>query len=315
MTTVQQPTVSIGLPVFNGANYLEQTLKSILAQTFEDFELIICDNASDDETETICRAYAARDSRIRYHRQPRNMGAQINYDMSFEMARGRYFKWASHDDLLAPEFLAECLAVLESDQGCVLVHPATVIIDQYGRETQCYIDLIAMDSDDPVRRLARWLDPAEGYCNPVFGLMRPEVMAKTGLHGDFASSDRAFLAEMTLHGRCRVIWKGLFYRRIHPLNSVVAHPDPRDLVAWFKGKRPKIAFVKNRLFWGLVQALFRAPLRNGDRLRGFLVILKWAWDVRRPLVKEWLVPFYINGKETALTRSIRRMVRGKASQS
>jgi glycosyltransferase involved in cell wall biosynthesis len=301
------PIVSIGLPVFNGANYLCETLDSILAQTFEDFELIVCDNASEDETEAICRSYAARDARIRYHRQPKNLGAQVNYDMSFELARGRYFKWASHDDLLGPEFLAECVAVLESDPGCVLVHPATTIIDQYGASTQCYIDLIDSDSEDPIKRLARWLDPPEGYCNPVFGLMRPDVMAKTGLHGDFASSDRAFLAEMTLHGRCRMIRKGLFFRRIHPLNSVVAHPDPRDLVAWFKGNRPKLTFIQNRLLWGFVQVLFRAPLNGTERLRGVGIVLKWAVAMRKSIVKEWLLPFYMNGQATVLTRSIQNL--------
>ena len=96
------PRVSIGLPVYNGDNYLAETLDSILAQTFTDFELIISDNGSTDRTEAICRRYAAQDHRVRYVRNPSNLGAARNYKRAFELARGEYFKWNGHDDPLAP---------------------------------------------------------------------------------------------------------------------------------------------------------------------------------------------------------------------
>ena len=99
------PRVSIGLPVYNGELFLENALDSILSQTYSDFELIISDNASDDKTEEICRSYAARDKRVRYSRNAHNLGAAPNYNRVYHLARGRYFKWASHDDVLAPEFL------------------------------------------------------------------------------------------------------------------------------------------------------------------------------------------------------------------
>src|SRR5690606_6873079 len=86
------------MPVYNGANYLRCALDSILAQTFQDWELIICDNASTDETQTICEEYAARDPRIKYHRSSRNIGPSANYNRTFELSRGEYFKWAAHDD-------------------------------------------------------------------------------------------------------------------------------------------------------------------------------------------------------------------------
>ena len=73
-----QPTVSLGLPVYNGENYLAATLDALLAQTYRDFELIICDNASTDGTEAIGRRYAAADRRVRYHRNAENIGASAN---------------------------------------------------------------------------------------------------------------------------------------------------------------------------------------------------------------------------------------------
>ena len=103
------PKVSIGIAVFNGENFLESALRSILAQTFEDFELIISDNASTDRTADICEQYASQDGRVLYLRQPANLGAQPNYNLLVGQARGRYFKWAAHDDMLAPTFLERCV--------------------------------------------------------------------------------------------------------------------------------------------------------------------------------------------------------------
>ena len=96
------PRVSVGIPVFNGERFLAETIESILAQTFKDFEIVISDNASTDRTEEICRSYAARDPRIRYNRNDTNRGAAWNHNRVFELARGEYFKWQSHDDFCAP---------------------------------------------------------------------------------------------------------------------------------------------------------------------------------------------------------------------
>ena len=127
------PRVSVGLPVYNGERYLRLAIDSILAQTFEDFELIISDNASTDHTEEICREYAARDPRVIYIRQPRNRGGAWNFNHVVELARGEYLKWAAHDDVLAPTFLKECVAALDRLPGTVLASPRTVKIDESGK--------------------------------------------------------------------------------------------------------------------------------------------------------------------------------------
>src|SRR4051812_43091384 len=102
---MEKPTLSIGIPVYNGARYLRMTLDSLLAQTYRDFEIIISDNASTDDTELICRAYAARDPRVRYHRAPVNLGAPANYRRAFDLSTGDYFKWQNADDIIAPTFV------------------------------------------------------------------------------------------------------------------------------------------------------------------------------------------------------------------
>jgi glycosyltransferase involved in cell wall biosynthesis len=127
------PRVSIGLPVYNGERHLPAALDSLLAQTYRDFELIISDNALTDRTEEICRGYAARDSRIRYHRSPVNRGMIWNHDRVFHLARGEYFKWVGHDDLYDPDMLRHCVEALDRDPGAVLAMVGKVDIDAEGR--------------------------------------------------------------------------------------------------------------------------------------------------------------------------------------
>ena len=100
------PRLTIGLPVYNGEKYLGESLEALLGQSYEDFELIIADNASTDGTGDICRRYEKQDSRIRCVRQPRNIGCAPNHNFVVWQARGELFKWASHDDLYARNMLA-----------------------------------------------------------------------------------------------------------------------------------------------------------------------------------------------------------------
>src|SRR5438309_7346789 len=121
-------TVTIGLPVFNGEAFLGQAIDSILAQTYTDFELIISDNCSTDGTAVICQSYLRAHPQVRYVRQPVNVGAAENFNRLVALSSGKYFKWAAHDDVLAPRFLEECVRTLEEDAGVVLAWARTQII-------------------------------------------------------------------------------------------------------------------------------------------------------------------------------------------
>ena len=110
-----KPEVSIGMPVFNGAKTIEKAINSILAQTFEDFELLISDNASDDETENICKRFANQDSRIRYVRQKMNVGVYGNFNYVMSQAKKKYFMLAAADDWRSPNFLELNVSALESN--------------------------------------------------------------------------------------------------------------------------------------------------------------------------------------------------------
>ena len=145
------PLVSIGMPVFNGAESIAASIDSLLAQTVGDFELVICDTASTDATADVCARYAARDARIRYHRNPRNLGVNPNYNLTLSYASAPFFKWASANDLCAPTFLERCLAPLEADPAVVLAYPRTTLIDGAGAAIEPYddgLDLREVHLDD-----------------------------------------------------------------------------------------------------------------------------------------------------------------------
>jgi glycosyltransferase involved in cell wall biosynthesis len=117
------PKVSIGLPVYNGENFIREAIDSILGQIFCDFELIISDNASSDGTEEICRSYAGRDQRVRYYRNEENIGSSGNYTRVFLLAKGKYFKWTAHDDICKPDFIEKCIEVLDKDDSLETTSP------------------------------------------------------------------------------------------------------------------------------------------------------------------------------------------------
>jgi len=126
------PTVSVCIPTYRGAAHIAETIESALAQTFADFELVIVDDASPDETGQIVARY--RDPRLRYVRE-QNAGVEENWNRCLRLARGRYFKLLPHDDLIAPDCLARQVAVLEADpeERLALVFCARRIIDGRSR--------------------------------------------------------------------------------------------------------------------------------------------------------------------------------------
>ncbi|MEC7763666.1 MAG: glycosyltransferase family 2 protein [Pseudomonadota bacterium] len=310
------PRVSIGLPVFNGEKYITETLDSILAQTFRDFELIICDNASTDRTEAICRSYAQTDPRVRYHRQPTNLGACANYDMAFRMSRAPYFKWHAHDDLLAPKYLERMVGVLDGDPTCILAHSQTVRINGFGTQTLCFLDQIDFDSDEPARRLAHWVLPLARNNAPIFGLIRRDAMERTPLHGDFIASDRVFLAAITLLGRSRIVPEPLFFNRDHPQTSTRGQTTQKDRLSWNRGRPSRWPILRDwRILKGFLDALGRVSLTRRERLAAYWVLLNWCWLYRSDLALELMLPLFWNGRPTRLGRLVidgkwnRRIVR------
>lgn len=119
MLPVGTPRVSVGVPVYNGADVIRQALDSLLGQSFKDFEILISDNCSSDETAAICNEYAAIDPRIHYVRQRENLGAAGNFRYVLENSRGEYFFWNAADDIRSPDFIEVNVNFLDMSPGHV----------------------------------------------------------------------------------------------------------------------------------------------------------------------------------------------------
>jgi len=223
------PRVSVGLPVYNGENFVAEAIQSILNQDFEDFELIITDNASTDETEEICHRFAVRDHRIRYVRNDHNLGAATNYNRAFDLSLGEFFKWSAHDDFLSQNFLREAVRVLEQDPEAVIAYGKLEYVDENSeliprvgdRDPNVSVrERIFPDMTDmAASKRFRMLVDAGGSDNAMFGIMRRSALAKTSLHRKYYMSDRALLVEMAMLGKFVRVPGIVLYNRDHPGRS------------------------------------------------------------------------------------------------
>jgi glycosyltransferase involved in cell wall biosynthesis len=210
--------VTIGLPVYNGENFIEDTINSILNQQFQDFELIISDNASTDRTESICREFARGDNRIQYYRNDKNIGAAPNFNNIVPKARGEYFKWMAHDDVIMPEFLNRCVEVLDNDTNAVLACPSVQFINANGDLLEKYASPFRTADPDPV---VRFRETLYGHrCFEVFGLIRLNELKKTNLIGCYNHGDGVLLSHLALLGKFAEITDGLFLSRRHEKQSM-----------------------------------------------------------------------------------------------
>jgi glycosyltransferase involved in cell wall biosynthesis len=230
------PRVSIGLPVFNGENYLAEAIQSVLEQSLSDLELIISDNASNDRTEEICRDYASTDSRIRYFRNSSNLGAAPNYNIAWDHGQGEYFKWLAHDDRLLPHFVENTVRVLDDNPDAVLCNTVTEYIGADGEHLGYYRSPLSETSDpDPSRRLAAMILKSH-VCIDFFGMVRRKSMEGSLLHQAFSGADKAFLAQMALRGRMLQIEPVQVQMREHPRRYTRVTKSARMKLAWHDSK-------------------------------------------------------------------------------
>lgn len=273
--TTGTPRLSVGLPVYNGEAFLERAIDTLLGQTYRDFELVICDNASTDRTGEICRRYATLDTRIRYHCNDHNLGAMGNFRRVFELSRGELFKWAAHDDEHEPEFLASCVAALDADPTVVLAYTRFLAID----ENEQTLAVRSTGLDTTSRRVARRFQELvrrDYPCVACYGVVRSDVLRRTTLLASFADSDRVLLAELGLEGRMVELSEPLFKRREHRNRSVWQYTSRQTRNAWFdpsKAGRPAFPYTKQ--FKAYLDAIRHAPVSAVDRVHCMGVMARW----------------------------------------
>jgi len=289
MAHAHPPAVSIGLPVYNGENYLGFALDSLLGQTFGDLEIVVSDNASTDGTEDIVRRYQRDDDRIRYYRNDQNLGANPNYNRTFALARGEFFRWHAHDDVCDAKYLERCVETLREDAGVALVHSETVYIDRNGDplvrlrdgflDPDGYVERLIQDEgavpmlnspyphvrlDAVANRLSVFFD--------VFGLARTADVRRTMLMRNFYGTDKVFLAEMALKGRLVRIDEPLFLRRCHASASTRA-AGFKSLAGWSDSTRG-FSYFPALIIGGYLDAIRASELAPSEKRRCRQVLLK-----------------------------------------
>jgi glycosyltransferase involved in cell wall biosynthesis len=279
------PRLSIGLPVYNGENYVAEAIEALLGQTYEDFELVISDNASTDGTAGICRRYEKQDSRIRYMRQRRNIGMQPNHNLVITQARGELFKMASHDDLYARDLLKRCVDALDEDPQVVIAHCWEAMIDTGGNVTKLLQYSVAVDSPRAPERFRSML--FDGWDDYTYGVMRINVLRQTRLHGSHHFADRTINTELGLYGPFYIVPDWLYFRRDHPertapytVRTRCAYLDPRRA----HRLRHPVARLYAEYIWGYVRALRNAPLSPADRRQCYRYLGGWLASRMLPVV-------------------------------
>jgi glycosyltransferase involved in cell wall biosynthesis len=272
------PRLSIGLPVYNGEKYLAESLTALVGQSYRDFELIISDNASTDGTADICHGFAKQDRRIRYIRQPVNIGLARNHNFVFEQAGGHLFKWASYDDLYAPDLLQRCVDALDEYPHVVLAHSWAALVDDAGAVTKLLAYPLVTDSLRAPARFSSLLFANGG--DDVYGVVRTNVVRRTALHGSYHHADRVITTEFALHGPFFQVPDWLYFRRDHVDRGERACPTVRSRCANMDPRRAhRLVHPAVRLYGeyvlGYIAAIRRAPLSPADRQECYRYLGRW----------------------------------------
>ena len=330
------PRLSVGLPVYNGEKYLGQSIESLLGQSYENFELIIADNASTDSTADICRRYEKQDPRVRYTRQPRNIGLSPNHNFVVQQSRGEYFKWAAADDLYGRDLLKSCVAALDDYSDVVLAHSWEAAIDDTGNVMQAMDYPLATDSPRAPERFKAILFGSSGLfessdpavpglvrvdnrgilraCD-MYGVTRTSVMRKVTPLGSYHHSDRIIICALALRGRFHITPDWLYFRRdtsdrtYNKSSKLRDRCEVNDPIRKNKLLHPTPRLVAE-YFWAYVDAIQRAPLSAADRRECYRNLTEWTLDrATSKIVRRQMVP--VEAPDHSHTVSVRAVVAGQ----
>ena len=301
----QTPRVTIGIPVYNGENYLEKAIESALAQTYGDFEIVISDNASTDRTADICRSFAERDSRVRYFRNDQNLGASPNYRRTFDEARGEFFCWMPHDDAMLPNFLKRCVEVLDAEPDVVLAYPYYQIRQASDDPTPLLAgrdaDLRLPSAHERIRAYFR--EQLIGPNWPIFGLYRRSLLGETQLLRPLIGADDYVTLEVVVRGKVAQIPEELYVLRTHPDAWHEARQRDRKGLArifgtetkwaaeWFDpaNQRLKVVFPHWRRLREYFLIFWRSPASVRSKILMAAVLPRYAAHRWKRLTKEAVV--------------------------
>ncbi|WP_420457144.1 glycosyltransferase family 2 protein [Rubrivirga sp.] len=296
--TADPPRIALAVPIYNGARYLADALAALQAQTERRWVAVVTDNASTDATAEIVRRAAMADSRIRYHRNATNLGANGNFNRSMALAvttGAPAVKWVAHDDRPRPDYLARCLNALDAHPDAVGAHSAISLIDDDGApfphdpEAGGFLDGTgvwrwtpdtqrAFADPDPGHRLSRFLHDKAGQWL-IYGVWRADAVARTRPFAMPGVED-ALCAELLLRGPVAFVDEVLFEQRHHAGSA--RHLSRRDYIEYETGVRPNgWALPSAGRAVEFAHAIRRAPLDTAGRRAAWGALARFALGTDR----------------------------------
>jgi glycosyltransferase involved in cell wall biosynthesis len=281
----------MGLPVYNGAKHLRQALDALLAQDYPNFELVISDNASTDETAAICQEYSGRTDRVRYSRSPVNRGSVWNFNRVFELSRGEFFMWAAHDDLWAPSCIRRCVEALQAHPDAALCHSGTQPIKGAGEPAgEPYLgDAYRNEERTLPARWRRSITSQRLYVC-IYGLMRRAMAEKTRLLQVCNGEDFVFVCELTLQGTIIHVCESLSSKRVP--DSMADYLTHDEMLVYLGGPRKKAWLVYSKAYRQLLAGLKHAKLEPQVHRRlvwevgkGYFTARIWLMDARASVAR------------------------------
>jgi len=263
------PRVSIGIPIYHGEIYLEETLTCLLGQTFRDYEIIIADNDPGGEVQRTAEEYARKYAFIHYIIHPKNLGALQNWNSIIPFAKGEYFLYAGAHDLLSENAIEKMVDALDRFPLAVLAYAPTQFIASDGIPLDKHMGLLDTTGASLVQRFiqAMW-----GNQEPLYGLMRTEAIRRTRMQKMIVGSGAVWLAEMAIFGEFRVCNDILRYRRSNREVQSREEQLRRYHLTLFPKKRIRVLpHWRIPFHYGL--ACFRGKMSPITRLRLFFTVL------------------------------------------
>jgi glycosyltransferase involved in cell wall biosynthesis len=250
------PRISVGLPVFNGERYIASAVASVLDQSATDFELIVSDNCSTDRSSEICADLARQDPRIRYVRNEQNLGVAGNVEKIFAAARGEYFMFLGHDDLLGESYLEALCATLDARPDAVLAFGTVRSIDAAGNHRRDYPEIFKLAGRSSLGdRLNAflWSEEAQGKANIWHGLFRARVFERylrsyglraLGSFGQWGNDNLAIFAYAQF-GVLVAAPRAVYYKRYcgQAYNLPDLHQHFHEMQGYFQGYRNVIQSI------------------------------------------------------------------------
>jgi glycosyltransferase involved in cell wall biosynthesis len=288
--SAETPLVSIGLPVYNGASTLRRAIDSLLAQDYPNFELMISDNASGDQTAAICEEYQAKDKRVHFFHNDANQGMVWNFKRVLNLAQGEYFMWAAHDDRWVPQFISSLLPELQLHPEAGVAMPATDLVDEDGG----LVKPVRLDRGDKspnelgyfsmlLRLLTLWGGSTKSHHLYFYGLFRGDLLQEAmGYFIDTAFGDRMFISMFALVGRFRYVPQVLYYKTKQRKHMLRRHPTENFAKAYHSLSRLFLTpFQLASMIWRCRLVPFRRKLYIPVAMLGMTkIIVIW-------ILKNW----------------------------